>query len=228
MVSQRLIKLYYNKLKKPTIIHGLVLHPFMVDNKIKWEYENPNDVSFATTVVEGYIEEVLQVFLSSVGFATITNANNGLDWRELSRNYCRLTEDDVYIGKDLRNKINQQCDRLNTIKLWDDGQTLISDCYVRDWSIEYPDTESLYFHVSLELTNTRISGSVGPEEVDYDTVSQFLGEFMQTDNSSEQETDLLWKIIREVYNEKNMLDDTYMFSVGVIKYYDSFGNNLLN
>lgn len=228
MVSQRLIKLYYGKLKKPTIIYGLVLHPFMIDDKIRWKYENPNDVSFTTNVVEGYLEELLQEFLSLAGLTTITNSNNGLDCRELSQNYCRLTEDDVYIGKDLRNKINQQCDRLNTIKLWDDGQILISDCYVRDWSIEYPDTESLYFHVSLELTNTRISGNVGPEKVDYDTVSQFLEEFIHADNSSEQETDLLWKIIREVYNEKNMLDDTYMFSVGVIKYYDSFGNNLLN
>ena len=228
MVSQRLIKLYYDKLKKPTIINGLVLHPFMVDNKIKWEVENTNDVSFASTVVEGHLEEMLHYFLRLAGITNGYNPTSGLDWRELSQNYCKLTEDDVYIGRDFSNKINQQCDRLNTIKLVDDGLTLISDCYVRDWSIEYPDTEGLYFHVSLELTNTRISGSLGPEEVDYDTVSQFLEEFMHNDNSSEQETDLLWQIIREVYNEKNMFDDTYMFNVGVIKYYDSFGNNLLN
>ena len=60
MVSERLIKLYYEKLKKPTIIYGLVLHPFMVDNKIKWEVENPNDVSFASDVVEGHLEESMQ------------------------------------------------------------------------------------------------------------------------------------------------------------------------
>jgi hypothetical protein len=51
---------------------------------------------------------------------------------------------------------------------------------------------------------------------------------MHNDTSSEQETDLLWQIIREVYNEKNMFDDDYMYNVGLIKYYDSFGNNLLN
>ena len=228
MVSQRLIKLYYDKLKKPTIIYGLVLHPFMIDDKIRWEYENPNDVSFTTTVVEGHLEEMLHDFLRLAGMTNGWDGTSGLDWRELSQNYCKLTEDDVHIGKDLSNKINQQCDRLNTIKLVDDGLTLISDCYVRDWSIEYPDTEALYFHVSLELTNPRISGGVGPEEVDYDTVSQFLEEFMYNDNSSEQETDLLWQIIREVYNEKNMFDDDYMYNVGLIKYYDSFGNNLLN
>ena len=228
MVSQRLIKLYYDKLKKPTIIFGLVLHPFMVDNKIKWEVENPNDVSFSSNVVEGHLEEMLHKFLTLAGLVNGHSTTPGLDWRELSQNYCKLTEDDVHIGKDLSNKINQQCDRLNTIRLEDDNLTLTSDCYVRDWSIEYEGTEALYFHVSLELTNPRISGDVGPEEVDYDTVSQFLEEFMHNDTSSEQETDSVWQIIREVYNEKNMFDDTYMYYVGLIKYYDSFGNNLLN
>ena len=73
MVSERLIKLYYEKLKKPTIIYGLVLHPFMVDNKIKWEVENPNDVSFSSDVVEGHLEEMLHDFLTLAGLASITH-----------------------------------------------------------------------------------------------------------------------------------------------------------
>lgn len=225
MVSQRLIKLYYDKLKKPTIINGLVLHPFMIDDKIRWEYENPNDVSFATNVVEGHLEEMLHEFLSLAGLATITNANNGLDWSQLSRDYCKLTEDDVHISRNLSNKINQQCDRLNSIKLTDDGKVLTADCYVKDWSIEYPDTGVICVHVVLELSNPQIE-EIG--EIDNDTLSEFLDEFMYNDTSSEQETDLLWQIIREVYNEKNMFDDDYMYNVGLIKYYDSFGNNLLN
>jgi len=228
MVSERLIKIYYDKLKKPTIIYGLVLHPFMIDNKIIWEVENPNDVSYSSNVVEGHLEEMLHNFLTLAGIVKGYSTNPGVDWRELSQNYCRLSESDVHIGKDLSNKINQQCDRFNSIRLKDDEQVLTADCYVKDWSIEYPDTEALYFHIVLELTNPRISGNSGPEEVDYDTVSQFLEEFMYNDTSSEQETDSVWQIIREVYNEKNMFDDTYMYYVGLIKYYDSFGNNLLN
>ena len=67
MVSERLIKLYYNKLKKPTIINGLVLHPFIVDDRIIWEVENPNDVSYSSTVVEGHLEEMLYEFLELAG-----------------------------------------------------------------------------------------------------------------------------------------------------------------
>jgi len=58
---------YYNKLKKPTIIHGLVLHPFIVDDRIIWEVENPNDVSYSSTVIEGHLEEMLYEFLELAG-----------------------------------------------------------------------------------------------------------------------------------------------------------------
>jgi hypothetical protein len=223
MVSQRLIKLYYDKLKKPTIMFGLVLHPFMVDNKIKWEVENPNDVSFASDVVEGHLEEKLHGFLTLAGLATITHANDGLDWSELSRNYCKLTESDVYISKETRDKINKSLENFNEIELYD-GETLISECFVKNWSIEYPDTESLYVHVALELSNPQIE-EIG--EIDNDTLSEFIEEFHYNDTSQEQETDILWEIIREINSQKNMFDDTYMFSVGLINFYDTFGNKLV-
>jgi hypothetical protein len=223
MVSQRLIKLYYDKLKKPTIMHGLVLHPFMVDNKIKWEVENPNDVSFASNVIEGHLEEMLYNFLRLAGVADINSPSINLNWRELSINYCKLIESDVHISRDLSNKINQKCDRLNSIKLYDDGKVLTADCYVRDWSIEYPDTEALYVHVALELSNPQI---VEIGEIDNDTLSEFIEEFRYNETSEEQETDILWEIIREINIQKNMFDDVYMFSVGLIEFYDNFGNKL--
>ena len=223
MVSQRLIKLYYDKLKKPTIIYGLVLHPFMIDDKIRWEYENPNDVSFATNVVEGHLEEMLHDFLVLAGISNSTYPHTSIDWRQLSRDYCKLTEDDVHISRNLSNKINQQCDRLNSIKLTDDGKVLTADCYVKDWSIEYPDTEALYVHVVLELSNPQIE-EIG--EIDNDTLSEFLEEFRYNDTSQEQETNLLWEIIIPIMDDPNMYDRDYMFSVGLIEFYDNFGDKL--
>jgi len=223
-MNSKIIKLYYKKLDKPTNLNGLILHPFLQEDRIIWKYENPNDVSFYTDVINGYLEELLYDFLRSVGI----NSSN-IDWKYLSSKYCKLENSDVYISYDTRNKINQQCDRLNTIKLNDDGNTLTSDCYVRDWSIEYPDTDSLYVHVSLELTNPQIIGEDGePKNIDYDTLSEFLTEFMYNDTSSEQESDSIWNVTKTIISNENMFDDSYMYSVGVIKYCDSFGNNLLN
>ena len=222
MVSQRLIKLYYDKLKKPTIIYGLVLHPFMIDDKIRWEYENPNDVSFATNVVEGHLEEMLHEFLSLAGLASITHANNGLDWSQLSKDYCRLSKEDVYVSKNTRNKINDALENLNKILLDDGGDILDSECVVKNWSLEYPDTEALYFHLDLELFNPLINGV----DADDDELQNFIQSFVYEDDANEQEQDIISDVMRVIYDEPNLLDHDYMFIAPVIGYYDTFGNGL--
>ena len=222
MVSQRLIKLYYNKLKKPTIIYGLVLHPFMIDNKIRWEYENPNDVSFATNVVEGHLEEMLHDFLSLAGLATITHANNGLDWSQLSKDYCRLSKDDVHVSKNTRNKINKALENLNKIRLEDGSVILNSECVVKNWSLEYPDTEALYFHLDLELFNPNIEGV----DADDDELQEFIQSFVYDEDANEQEQDIISDVMSVIYDEPNLLDHDYMFIAPVIGYFDTFGNGL--
>lgn len=222
MVSQRLIKLYYDKLKKPTIIYGLVLHPFMIDDKIRWEYENPNDVSFATNVVEGHLEEMLHEFLSLAGLATITHANNGLDWSQLSKDYCRLNKDDVYVSKNTRNKINKALENLDKIRLEDGSVILDSECVVKNWSLEYPDTEALYFHLDLELFNPVIDGNF----VEDDELQDFIQSFIYDDDSNEQEQDIISDVMNVIYDEPNLLDHDYMFIMPVIGYFDTFGNGL--
>jgi len=222
MVSEKLIKLYYNKLKKPTIIYGLVLHPFMIDDKIRWEYENPNDVSFATNVVEGHLEEMLHEFLSLAGLATITHANNGLDWSQLSKDYCRLSKEDVYVSKNTRNKINNALENLDKIKLADSSVILDSECVVKNWSLEYPDTEALYFHLDLELFNPKIDGV----DVDDDELQDFIQSFIYDDDSNEQEQDIISDVMRVIYDEPNLLDHDYMFISPIIGYFDTFGNGL--
>ena len=222
MVPQRLIKLYYNKLKKPTIIYGLVLHPFMIDDKIRWEYENPNDVSFATNVVEGHLEEMLHDFLSLAGLATITHANNGLDWSQLSKDYCRLSKDDVHVSKNTRNKINKALENLNKIRLEDGSVILNSECVVKNWSLEYPDTEALYFHLDLELFNPNIEGV----DADDDELQDFIQSFVYDEDANEQEQDIISDVMNIIYDEPNLLDHDYMFIAPVIGYYDTFGNGL--
>ena len=222
MVSQRLIKLYYDKLKKPTIINGLVLHPFMVDNKIKWEVENTNDVSFASTVVEGHLEEMLHDFLKLAGVTNGYNPTSGLDWRELSQNYCKLTEDDVYVSKNTRNKINKALENLDKIRLEDGSVILDSECVVKNWSLEYPDNEALYFHLDLELFNPKIDGV----DVDDDELQDFIQSFIYDDDSNELEQDIISDVMRVIYEEKNLIDHDYMYINPIIGYYDTFGNGL--
>jgi len=217
MVSQKLIKLYYDKLKKPTIIYGLVLHPFMIDDKIRWEYENPNDVSFSSDVVEGHLEEMLHDFLTLAGLVS-----NSLDWSQLSRDYCKLTKSDVYISKKTRNNINKSLENLNKIRLVDGSIILNSECLIKNWSLEYPDTEALYFHLDLELFNPRIDGV----DVDDDELQDFIQSFVYDDDANEQEQEIISDVMSVIYGEPNLIDHDYMFIMPVIGYFDSFGNGL--
>jgi hypothetical protein len=217
MVSQKLIKLYYDKLKKPTIIYGLVLHPFMIDDMIRWEYENPNDVSFSSDVVEGHLEEMLHDFLTLAGLVS-----NSLDWSQLSRDYCKLTKSDVYINKKTRNNINKSLENLNKIRLVDGSIILNSECLIKNWSLEYPDTEALYFHLDLELFNPRIDGV----DVDDDELQDFIQSFVYDDDANEQEQEIISDVMSVIYGEPNLIDHDYMFIMPVIGYFDSFGNGL--
>jgi hypothetical protein len=217
MNKNKLLSLFLKDLEPPVNINGLMLYPRVGDDSITWEIENPNNLSYSTDVVTGHIQELIYQF-------QITTGTKGHKmWDGCYQKYCKISESDVYINRELSNKINQLCDRLNTIKLEDDGKVLTADCYVRGWSIEYPDTEALYFHVALELSNPQIEG-IG--EIDNDTLSEFIEEFRYNETSQEQETDLLWQIIIPIMDEPNMYDKEYMFSVGLIEFYDNFGDNL--
>jgi hypothetical protein len=217
MSKNRLLKLFLNYLNPPVDINGLILNPQVGFDSIIWDIENPDNLSYSTEVVEGYLQELLYQFQISTGTKDLP------EWKNCWNKYCKVNDSDVYINRELSNKINQQCDRLNSIKLIDDGKVLISDCYVRDWSIEYPDTEALYVNVALELSNPQIE-KIG--EIDNDTLSKFIEEFRYNVTSQEQETDLLWEIIIPIMDDPNMYDRDYMFSVGLIKFYDNFGDNL--
>ena len=217
MSKNRLLKLFLNYLNPPVDINGLILNPQVGFDSIIWDIENPDNLSYSTEVVEGYLQELLYQFQISTGTKDLP------EWKNCWNKYCKVNDSDVYINRELSNKINQQCDRLNSIKLIDDGKVLTSDCYVRDWSIEYPDTEALYVYVALELSNPQIE-KIG--EIDNDTLSEFIEEFRYNVTSQEQETDLLWKIIIPIMDDPNMYDRDYMFSVGLIEFYDNFGDKL--
>lgn len=217
MDKNKLLRLFLKDLNPPVNINGLILKPHVGDDTIKWEIENPNNLSYSTDVVEGYIQELLYQFQITTGTKDLP------EWKNCWNKYCKVNDSDVYINRELSNKINQQCDRLNSIKLIDDGKVLTSDCYVRDWSIEYPDAEALYVNVALELSNPQIE-KIG--EIDNDTLSEFIEEFRYNVTSQEQETDLLWEIIIPIMDDPNMYDRDYMFSVGLIEFYDNFGDKL--
>jgi hypothetical protein len=217
MNKNKLLSLYLKYLNPPVNIHGLILHPKLVDESIKWKLVNPDDLSYNVGVINGYIEETLYNFMKMTGTIDIPEFS---DWPK----YCKLSAnpDKTYVNKELRTKINNACNNFNTIELIDDGRELVSDCFVKDYDFNYQNPESFNFYISLELTNPKIDG----EDVNDDFLEDFFKEFIYNETSTDQELDIFWNIIRIVFDYPTMYDNSYMYSNAIVGYFDSFGNSL--
>jgi hypothetical protein len=217
MNKDKLLRLFLKTIDTPLNINGLLLYPQHNKDSIEWDIENPNDISYSNFVVDGHLEESLYDFMVMTGTKDLP------EWgKDIYEKYCRVGNIRYfYINQELRQKINDKCSNFTSIELHDE-EKLNSECYVLNWDIGYEDHEMFNFYLSLELTNPMINGG----EIDDDALGEFIESFVYNESAQEQELDLVWHIITEIINNKNMYDSTYMYSNAVIGYFDRFGNGL--
>ena len=217
MDKTKLLRLFLKDINPPVNVNGLILHANLNDDSIEWKVENPNDLSYSNFVVDGHLEEMLYNFMVMTGTKDMSVWGS-----DIYEKYCRVGNVRYfYINQELRDKINAKCNNFTSIKLEDD-EFLNSECYVMNWDIGYEDSEMFNFYLSLELTNAKING----EEVDDDTLQDFIQNFIYSNFAQEQELDAVWDIVSLIIDNKNMYDNTYMYSNAVIGYFDRFGNGL--
>jgi len=217
MNKDKLLRLFLKTIDTPLNINGLLLYPQLNEDSIEWEIENPNDVSYSNFVVDGHLEELLYDFMVMTGTKDLPAWGT-----KIYEQNCRVGNVKYfYMNQELRQKINDKCSDFTSIELHDD-EKLNSECYVLNWDIGYEDHEMFNFYLSLELTNPKINGG----EIDDDSLEEFIQSFVYNESAQEQELDLVWHIITEIIDNKNMYDSTYMYSNAVIGYFDRFGNGL--
>ena len=217
MNKDKLLRLYLKTIDSPLNINGLLLYPQLNEDSIEWEIENPNDISYSNFVVDGHLEELFYEFMVMTGTKDLP------EWgKDIYEKYCRVGNIRYfYMNQELRQKINDKCSNFTSVELHDE-EKLNSECYVLNWDIGYEDHEMFNFYLSLELTNPMINGG----EIDDDALGEFVENFVYNETAQEQELDLVWHIITEIIDNKNMYDSTYMYSNAVIGYFDRFGNGL--
>lgn len=217
MNKDKLLRLYLKTIESPLNIYGLLLYPHLNEDSIEWEIKNPNDISYSNYVVDGHLEESLYDFMIMTGTKDLPAWGT-----DIYEKYCRVGNVKYfYMNQELRQKINDKCSDFTSIELHDE-EKLNSECYVLNWDIGYEDHEMFNFYLSLELTNPKINGG----EIDDDALGEFVENFVYNETAQEQELDLVWHIITEIIDNKNMYDSTYMYSNAVIGYFDRFGNGL--
>ena len=217
MNKDKLLRLFLKTIDTPLNINGLLLYPQLNKDSIEWEIENPNDISYSNFVVDGHLEE------SFYEFMVMTGTKDLPAWgKDIYEKYCRVGNVRYfYINQELRDEINNKCSEFTSIELYDD-EKLDSECYVMNWDIGYEDSEMFNFYLSLELTNPKID----TVDVDNEPLYDFIQNFTYNDTAQEQELDVVWPIISLIIDNKNMYDNTYMYSNAVIGYFDQFGNGL--
>ena len=217
MNKDKLLRLFLKTIDTPLNINGLLLYPQLNEDSIEWEIENPNDISYSNFVVDGHLEE------SFYEFMVMTGTKDLPEWgKDIYEKYCRVGNVRYfYINQELRDEINNKCSEFTSIELYDD-EKLDSECYVMNWDIGYEDSEMFNFYLSLELTNPKID----TVDVDNEPLYDFIQNFVYNETAQEQELDVVWPIISLIIDNKNMYDNTYMYSNAVIGYFDQFGNGL--
>ena len=217
MNKDKLLRLFLKTIDSPLNIYGLLLYPQLNEDSIEWEVKNPNDISYSNFVVDGHLEE------SFYEFMVMTGTKDLPEWgKDIYEKYCRVGNVRYfYINQELRDEINNKCSELTSIELYDD-EKLDSECYVMNWDIGYEDSEMFNFYLSLELTNPKID----TVDVDNEPLYDFIQNCTYNDTAQEQELDVVWPIISLIIDNKNMYDNTYMYSNAVIGYFDQFGNGL--
>ena len=217
MNKDKLLRLFLKTIDTPLNINGLLLYPQLNKDSIEWEIENPNDISYSNFVVDGHLEE------SFYEFMVMTGTKDLPEWgKDIYEKYCRVGNVRYfYINQELRDEINNKCSEFTSIELYDD-EKLDSECYVMNWDIGYEDSEMFNFYLSLELTNPKID----TVDVDNEPLYDFIQNFVYNETAQEQELDVVWPIISLIIDNKNMYDNTYMYSNAVIGYFDQFGNGL--
>lgn len=217
MNKDKLLRLFLKTIDTPLNINGLLLYPHLNEDSIEWEIKNPNDISYSNYVIDGHIEELLYDFMVMTGTKDLPAWGT-----DIYEKYCRVGNVKYfYMNQELRQKINDKCSDFTSIELHDE-EKLNSECYVLNWDIGYEDHEMFNFYLSLELTNPMINGG----EIDDDALGEFVENFVYNETAQEQELDLVWHIITEIIDNKNMYDSSYMYSNAVIGYFDRFGNGL--
>ena len=97
----KLINYYYSYLteingNKPLDLSGILLTPTLVDNKIIWFMENPNNESYSKYGIEGFVDDLLMDF---------SNKTAGEFYDKLYRKQSINIEKELYLTEEFKNKL---------------------------------------------------------------------------------------------------------------------------
>jgi hypothetical protein len=195
---EEIIKLFYNSLEKPTNIKGILLSPFIEKDKIVWKYENPNNLSFSTYVLETYIEDLFCDFCEQAEFTKVPSFP--IFWDIDSP----IT---LYINQELKSKIEKSLLEIKDLSLWlYNNSNLVCKSQMDYWELRQEDSYTIFLEVGLELCDIFIDN----ESVNTFKASKWIENYYHKVTAFLEGQQLLDEIEYMISEEETMYDESYM------------------
>ncbi|MCX6195240.1 MAG: hypothetical protein NTY55_01140 [Flavobacteriia bacterium] len=195
---EEIFKLFYNSLEKPIDIKGILLFPYIEDDKIVWRYDNPADLSFNSYVLETCIEDLFYDFCKQAEMTLVPTFP--IFWDIDSPKT-------LYINEELKSKIEQSLLEIKDLSYWDDNNSnLVCKSQMDYWELSQEFSETIFLEVGFNLYDIFIDNV----PVDSIKANKWLEGYMHAEDAIVEGEYLLDGIKYIISEEETMYDESYM------------------
>lgn len=195
---EKIFKLFYNSLEKPINVKGILINPNIEEDKIVWKYENPNNLSFSTYILETYIEDLFCDFCEQAEFTKVPSFP--IFWDIDSP----VT---LYINEELKSEIEKLLLEIKDISLWlNNNSNLECKSQMDYWKLSQEFSETIFLEVRFNLYDIYIDN----ESVSTIKASKWIQNYYYKDTAFLEGQQLLDEIEYIISEEETMYDESYM------------------
>lgn len=195
---EEIIKLFYNSLEKPTNVKGILLSTFIEEDKIIWKYDNPNDLSFNTYVLETCVEDLFYDFCKQAEIILIPTFP--IFWDIDSPKT-------LYINEELKSKIERSLLEIKDLSYWDDNNSnLVCKSQMDYWELSQEFSETIFLEVGFNIYDILI------DKVPVDSIkaNKWLEGYMHAEDANVEAQYLLDETSCIIFEEETVADESYM------------------
>lgn len=211
----KLINYYYSYLteingNKPLDLSGILLTPTLVDNKIIWFMENPNNESYSKYGIEGFVDDLLMDF---------SNKTAGEFYDKLYRKQSINIEKELYLTEEFKNKLLNLAKKKTKF----DYASVISDMWVFKINY-YIENDRFVFQLSIELSNPKDSDTY--ERISFAEVEDRYHSLSDDDGFENYTDETFSDLMNFIWNSPTIFDKQNMFIQIFIQFYTDKGQKI--
>jgi len=207
------ITLYFYKFLKggkTFDLDGILLTPQLINDKIIWSMENPNDVSYSKYGIEGFIVDLLRDFSNRT-------ANEFYD--KLYRNQSIKIRKELYLTDEFKNKLlnlAQKKTRFNYGDVISDMLTFKIDYYIEN--------DRFVLQLSIKLSNPKDSDTY--ERITFPEVEDRYHSLSDDDEFENYTDETFSNLTTFIWNSSTIFDKENMFIQIYIQFYTDKGQKI--